>query len=205
VEVYEMPTWAWVLVAVVVGLFAAGLLWQLLSVRRTRLLRERFGPEYERTVDSRESKRDAEAELQAREERRKQLDIRPLAPAARDGYLELWQRVQSQFVDDPAAAVSSADRVIQQVMGERGYPVEDFEQRVTDVSVDHPQVVEHYRQAHAIADSSAQHDASTEDLRQAMRHYRALFDDLLETSADEPLTRDATASEPTAMERMRRS
>ena len=119
--------------------------------------------------------------------------------------VELWQRVQSQFVDDPAAAVSSADRVIQQVMGERGYPVEDFEQRVTDVSVDHPQVVEHYRQAHAIADSSAQHDAPTEDLRQAMRHYRALFDDLLETSADEPLTRDATASKPTAMERMRRS
>jgi hypothetical protein len=201
-----MPGWAWILVAVVVALFAAGVLWQLLAVRRTRLLRQQFGPEYKRTVDSRDSKRDAEAELQAREQRRKQLDIRPLAPAARDRYLDLWQRVQSQFVDDPTGAVSSADRLIQQVMAERGYPVEDFEQRVADVSVDHPQVVEHYRQAHAIAESPAMDgDSSTEDLRQAMRHYRALFNDLLETSADEPLARDTTAEESSDVERMRRA
>ncbi|SRR5579862_4058058 len=199
-----MPGWAWILVAVVVALFAAGLLWQLLSVRRTRQLRERFGPEYQRTVQSSGSKKEAEAELHARQQRRMQLDIRPLAPETRVRYLERWRRVQADFVDNPTAAVNAADGLIQRVMSERGYPVKNFDQRVADVSVDHPRVVEHYRQAHAIAESSSFGDPSTEDLRQAMRHYHALFDDLLETSADEPIGRDTEAGEPTGVERTKR-
>jgi hypothetical protein len=98
--------------------------------------------------------------------------------------------VQAQFVDDPRTAVASADSLIQSVMAERGYPVEDFEQRSADVSVDHPQVVENYRQGHRLAQASAGGSDSTEDLRQAMRHYRSLFDELLEPDADEPMTRD---------------
>ena len=101
-------------------------------------LQEQFGPEYDRTVGTAESKREAEAELQAREERRRKLEIRPLPSAARYRYLEAWQGVQSQFVDEPSAAVARADELIQSVMSERGYPVEDFEQRAADVSVDHP-------------------------------------------------------------------
>jgi hypothetical protein len=189
-EVERMPFWAWIVVAVVVGAVVAVLTWQMLSSRRTHSLRQRFGPEYDRTLETRESREEAEAELQAREERRRQLDIRPLPPATRDRYAGEWRQVQARFVDDPGAAVGDADRLIQQVMAERGYPVEDFEQRVADVSVDHPHVVEHYRKAHAIAAGAERGDASTEDLRLAMQHYRALFDDLLETSADEPLARE---------------
>ena len=153
-------------------------------------LQEQFGPEYERTLGKADSKRDAEAELQAREERRQQIDVRPLSRAARDRYLQSWQEVQSQFVDDPADAVASADSLIQSVMAERGYPVEDFEQRAADISVDHPQVVENYRHGHRLAQASANGRDSTEDLRQAMRHYRKLFDELAEPAADEPTTRD---------------
>jgi hypothetical protein len=133
--------------------------------------------------------RDAEAELKAREERRQHLEIRPLSRAARDRYLQSWQSVQAQFVDDPRGAVASSDSLIQSVMAERGYPVEDFEQRAGDISVDHPNVVENYRQGHRLAQASADDSDSTEDLRQAMRHYRALFDELVEPAADQP-TRD---------------
>jgi hypothetical protein len=110
--------------------------------------------------------------------------------------LQSWQAVQARFVDDPRAAVASADSLIQSVMFDRGYPVEDFEQRASDLSVDHPRVVENYREGHRIARASAKGESdSTEDLRQAMRRYRALFDELLETDADESMARDRDGSE----------
>jgi len=180
----------WVLIAIAVVAVVAVVVWQALARRRTARLQQQFGPEYERAVGTTESKQDAEAELQAREERRRQLEIRPLPQASRDRYLESWQSVQSQFVDDPRGAVASADSLIQSVMAERGYPIEDFEQRAADVSVDHPQVVENYRQGHRLAQASAEGTDSTEDLRQAMRHYRALFDELVEPAAEQATTRE---------------
>jgi hypothetical protein len=185
-----MPSWVWVLIAIAVVAVVAVVVWQALARRRTARLQQQFGPEYERAVGTTDSKQDAEAELQAREERRRQLEIRPLPQASRDRYLESWQSVQSQFVDDPRGAVASADSLIQSVMAERGYPIEDFEQRAADVSVDHPQVVENYRQGHRLAQASAEGTDSTEDLRQAMRHYRALFDELVEPAAEQATTRE---------------
>jgi len=191
-----MPSWVWVVIALAAVVVLAIVVWQALARRRTGQLQEQFGPEYDRTVGTAESKREAEAELQAREERRRELEIRPLPSAARYRYLEAWQGVQSQFVDDPSAAVARADELIQSVMSERGYPVEDFEQRAADVSVDHPQVVENYREGHRLAQSSANGSGSTEDLRQAMRRYRALFDDLVEPAADDPTARERQSDQP---------
>ena len=174
-----MSSWIWVLIAVVAVVVVAVVLWQALAQRRTGRLKGQFGPEYDRAVGTAESRREGEAELQARQERRRELEIRPLSSASRMRYLEMWQRVQAQFVDDPGTAVASADSLIQSAMAERGYPVEDFDQRAADVSVDHPQVVEDYREGHRLAQASANGDDSTEDLRQAMRHYRSLFDELV--------------------------
>jgi hypothetical protein len=188
-----MPSWIWVLIAVVLIAVVAVVVWQALTRRRSSRLQEQFGPEYSRTIHSTESKREAEAELRARAERRKELEIRPLSQAGRDGYVERWQIVQAQFVDDPRTAVASADSLIQSVMADRGYPVEDFDQRAADISVDHPEVVENYRRGHGLAEASAKGtdaDDPTEDLRQAMRHYRALFDELVEPGADHPTTRE---------------
>lgn len=174
-----MSSWIWVLIAVVAVVVVAVVLWQALAQRRTGRLRGQFGPEYDRTVGAAESRREGEAELEARQERRRELEIRPLSSASCMRYLEMWQRVQAQFVDDPRTAVASADSLIRSAMAERGYPVEDFEQRAADVSVDHPQVVEDYREGHRLARASENGDGSTENLRQAMRHYRALFDELV--------------------------
>jgi FtsZ-interacting cell division protein ZipA len=185
-----MPSWVWVLIAIAVVAVLAVVLWQALARRRTSRLQQRFGPEYDRTLDTTDSKREAEAELQARQEHRQQLEIRPLPQAARDRYLQSWRSVQAQFVDDPRGAVASADSLIQSVMAERGYPVDDFEQRAADVSVDHPQVVENYRHGHQLARASADGTDSTENLRQAMRHYRALFDELVEPDTEQPTTRE---------------
>jgi len=185
-----MPVWGWVLIAiaavVVVGLVA----WQMLAKRRTSRLRETFGPEYERTVDQSKNRREAESQLTDREKRHDELDIRPLSAAAGARYEQQWSTIQAQFVDNPQAAVAGADSLIQDVMRDRGYPVDDFDQRAEVVSVDHPQVVENYRRGHTLAESSADGNGSTEDLRQAMRHYRALFAELLETDADRPISRD---------------
>jgi hypothetical protein len=190
-----MPSWVWVLIAIAVVAILAVVAWQAMTRRRTGRLQQQFGPEYDRTLGNADSRRDAEAELQAREERRQQLEVRPLSQAARDRYLQTWQSVQAQFVDDPGGAVAGADSLIQSVMAERGYPVEDFEQRAADISVDHPQVVENYRQGHRLAQASANGTDSTEDLRQAMRHYRALFDELVEPAADQPITREGPNTE----------
>ena len=185
-----MPSWVWVLIAIAVVAVLAVVVWQARARRRTGRLQQQFGPEYDRTLGTTDSKREAEAELQAREERRQQLEIRPLSQAARDRYLQSWQSVQRQFVDDPRGAVAGADSLIKSVMTERGYPVDDFDQRSADLSVDHPQVVENYRHGHRLAQASADGSDSTEGLRQAMRHYRALFDELVEPAVDQPTTRE---------------
>jgi hypothetical protein len=190
-----MPVYGWVLIAIgAVAVFGL-VVWQVLAQQRTRRLRGRFGPEYERTVDSSESKRQAEEELASREARREQLEIRPISGAARARYLEDWQAVQAQFVDDPAGAVTRADSLIQSVMADRGYPVDDFEQRAADISVDHPDVVENYREGHRLYQQSSAGNGSTEELRQAMRHYRALFDELVQpTAADAGAATDESAA-----------
>jgi FtsZ-interacting cell division protein ZipA len=192
-----MPTWAWVLVVLGAVVLLALLALAALTQRRTKRLQTRFGPEYDRTLERRGSKRRAEAELGSRVDRREQLEIRPLSPAAREHYRESWTKVQAQFVDDPAGATVAADELVTTAMSERGYPMGDFERRAEDVSVDHPQVVERYRAAHAITESNPQGDTDTENLRQAMQHYRALFDELLEGAEDEPLARDASDERPT--------
>lgn len=191
-----MPAWVWILIAIAVVVVVAVVVWRTLAARRTRTLQDRFGPEYERTLEGTGSRRAAESDLAARAERRDQLDIRPLPTAARDRYIADWEHVQARFVDDPEGAVRSADMIIQSVMRDRGYPVDDFEQRSADVSVDHPNVVQNYRRGHQLADASARGDGSTEDLRQAMHHYRALFEELVDETTDAPLSRDADRAAP---------
>ena len=185
-----MPWWVWVLIAAAVVAVLAAIVWQALARRRTGRLQKHFGPEYDRTLGGADSRRDAEAELQAREERRRHLEIQPLSQTAHERYARRWETVQAKFVDEPRTAVARADTLIQAVMAERGYPVEDFEQRAADISVDHPQVVENYRVGHRLAQESANGSDSTEDLRQAMRHYRALFEELVEPAADGPTMRE---------------
>jgi hypothetical protein len=169
-----------ILIAVLVG--AAVVCYFVLRRKRTEQLRRRFGPEYERTVRESGSVVAAESRLQAREKRVERLHIRPLSAddAARFG--AAWKSVQATFVDDPGSAVTEADRLVGELMRARGYPVGDFDQRVEDISVDHPKVVMNYRAARDIALDHARGRASTEDLRQAMVHYRALFTELLETT-----------------------
>jgi hypothetical protein len=168
-------------IVIILGVVVVAVLLVLLTRRmREQRVRQRFGPEYERTVAETGSQREAVSALQEREKRRKQLDVRPLEPAAAQRFAESWQDKQALFVDHPGDAIRGADELIAQVMKERGYPFEDFDQRAEDVSVDHPNVVDNYRRAHAIAQANAKGDATTEELRQAMVHYRALFEELLE-------------------------
>ncbi len=176
-----MSVWVWILLAVVAVLVVVVVMRQMAARKRTSQLQDRFGPEYDRVATSADSKRDAESELAERAERREELDIRPLPEASRDRYVESWTTVQAQFVDDPRGAVTQADSLLQAVMRERGYPVDnDPDQRAADVSVDHPEVVQHYRDGHRLAQTSDDDDAVTENLREAMQHYRALFEQLVE-------------------------
>lgn len=176
-----MDTWVWIVIAAAVVLVVLlAIWWTAQRKRRTSHLQEGFGPEYDRTVEERGSRRKAESELEDREKRREELDIKPLAPGSRDRFADRWSTVQERFVDDPRSALREAHTLVVEVMRERGYPTDDFEQRAADVSVDHPHVVENYRSAHAITERD---DADTEDQRQAMVHYRALFDELLETES----------------------
>jgi FtsZ-interacting cell division protein ZipA len=176
-----MDTWVWIVIAaaVVVAIVLVAM-WAASRKRRTSHLREGFGPEYDRTVEETGSRRRAESELTDREKRREELDIRPLAPGARDRFADRWRTVQERFVDDPNGAVRDAHTLVIEVMRERGYPTDDFEQRAADVSVDHPHVVENYRSAYDISRRAENGEADTEEQRQAMVHYRALFDELLE-------------------------
>ena len=186
-----MPTWVWIIIAVAAAIaVAVAIAAYVARQNRTKRLQDRFGSEYDRTVSSRGEQRAAEEELAERERKREQLDIVPLAPEARDKYAKSWHDVQTRFVDDPPGAVNDADGLVTDVMRERGYPIDDFEQRAADISVDHPNVVENYRAAHAIYLEQQNGGGGTEDLRQAFVHYRALFEELLETR--EPARQEAS-------------
>jgi len=175
-----MDTSTAIILAIVVIVVIVGIAWMMMQ-RRTEALRQRFGPEYDRAITEHGDARQAESELAARQKRVERLDIHPLDPAQREGFTDAWQAAQSHFVDAPAEAIKDADRLVSEVMRARGYPVGDFEQRAADISVDHPAVVENYRAARAIALANERGNAGTEDLRQAIVHYRALFEELLET------------------------
>src|SRR5512133_1472656 len=179
-----MDTWVWIVIAAAVVIVLLAIVWSALRAKRTRALQDTFGREYDRTVDQAGSRRSAERELLDRQKQHDELDIRPLSPESRDRYARRWQSTQTRFVDDPTGAVSEADTLVQEVMQERGYPTKDFERRVADISVDHPDLVEKYRTADGIARASERGEASTEDMRHSVRHYRALFAELLETDGD---------------------
>jgi hypothetical protein len=168
-----------VVVIVVVGAVVFGV-----PAMRRRRLQERFGPEYDRLVGERGSRREAEAELTGRERRVEDLDIQPLTSSARAGYAGQWMSIQEQFIDMPADAVSGAQLLVAAVMTERGYPLEHDDQVLADLSVGHSDTLDRYRAAEEISGKAAAGTASTEDLRQAMVHYRALFADLLGEPAD---------------------
>jgi hypothetical protein len=168
-----------IIVAIGVVVIVAIVGWAIWTRRRDERLAGKYGPEYRRLV--RQGSPEAAAkEIGRREKRLELLHIRPLSNEERQRFADEWQRTQARFVDDPAGAVSEADRLVGAVMTSRGYPVADFEQRAADVSVDHPAVVEHYRAGHDIALRHERRQANTEDLRQAFVHYKALFSELLE-------------------------
>jgi hypothetical protein len=171
------------LILIVGVLLAIGIvLWLYMRKARTEKLRASFGPEYDRAISEHRDRARAETELEKRAKRVARFNIHPLDPTDRARFAQDWRRHQSLFVDDPRGAVSCADALVQDVMQHRGYPVGDFEQNATDLSVDHPRVVENYRVAHEIALRDRQGLGSTEDLRKAMICYRDLFEDLLGTS-----------------------
>ncbi len=179
-----MPTWSWVVIAVAAVIVVALAVIVVLSMsrrKRTERLKSHFGPEYDRAVGESGDQDVAEKELVARERKRQKLDIVALAPESRAKYVEHWRAVQTAFVDNPSRAVGDADRLVTEVMRERGYPIDDFDQRAADISVDHPNVVEHYRAAHVIHLAQEKGDVGTEAQREAFVHYRALFEKLLET------------------------
>jgi hypothetical protein len=183
-----MPEWLWIVIAVAALVILALGVVVVMSRQRRERLRGRFGPEYDRAVAEHGGRRGAEAELARREEQRERLDIVPLSQEARERHAESWREVQTGFVDEPSQAVTQADRLVTEVMRERGYPMDEFDQRVADISVDHPEVVEHYRAAHEIHLANEDGEASTEDLRQAVVHYRALFNELLDETESEEVT-----------------
>lgn len=170
----------WVVIAIVALVVIGVLVWFAMNKQRSGQLREVFGPEYDRTVEESEDRKAAESDLLERRKRVEEFDIQPLDPAERTRFASRWIAVQSRFVDDPKSALGEADELVTEVMSERGYPMNDFDQRAADVSVDHPRVVEDYRAAHGISERVGSNDATTEDMRQALVHYRSLFSELLE-------------------------
>jgi hypothetical protein len=191
-----MPSWVWVAIAVMVVVAAVVLVIAVVVGRRKRTerLKARFGPEYERTVTAAGGEPAAEKELLKREHRRDKLDVVGLPPAALQEYARRWRSVQTAFVDDPTSALVEADRLVNEVMGARGYPVEDFDQRAADISVDHPAIVENYRAAHDIHLSSRRGEVGTETQRQAFVHYRALFGTLLDAAEPDKPTSPNTGT-----------
>jgi len=181
----------WIIAVVIVVVVLALVAWMVVKNRRQERLRTQFGPEYPRAVRKYGSVARAESALEARRERVSRLDVRPLQLEEADRFAAAWRTTQARFVDDPTHAIAEADRLVQAVMDARGYPVADFEQRVEDISVDHPSVVEHYLAAHTIALGSGKGRVGTEELRQDMMHYRALFEDLLEVSDEGPRRMEA--------------
>jgi hypothetical protein len=177
-----------VVVLLILLVVVAGIaFWLYRQKRQTEELRDRFGPEYEHAVRSEGDRARAESDLRARERRVDELDIRPLADDERDEFAERWRSTQARFVDDPAGATKEADGLVMEVMQARGYPMGDFDRRAADVSVNHPGVVDHYRAAHSIALRIDDGSEDTEELRSALVHYRALFEDLLDTREFAPM------------------
>ena len=164
------------LIAVIVIVAVAAI---LVLRGRSAKLRARFGPEYDRVVAEKGNRFKAEAELESVEKRVKSYSLQTLSAADRDRFQQSWRKIQATFVDDPARALSEADQLLGTAMLARGYPPSDFEQRAAEVSVDHATVVENYRAGHEIAVRHSQRQATTEDLRKGMIHYRALFDELM--------------------------
>jgi hypothetical protein len=186
-----------VTVLIIIGVLAALALvaWMMQRRKQSEHLQQRFGPEYTRVLDTLGSRDKAEAELLARERRVQRFHIRALDPADAARYAQEWKQLQARFVDSPRGALAEADRLVREVMLQRGYPMADFEHRAADISVDHPAVVDHYRAAHGIVLRDQRNASDTEDLRKALVHYRALFDELLEV-APEANTRRHPAHTP---------
>jgi hypothetical protein len=170
-------------VAVLVVIAIAGWLWS--RRQQSRRLEERFGPEYGHAVETLGDRGKAEAELRQREKRVDKLEITPLAPADADRFSQAWKTLQGRFVDNPKGALAEADQLVRELMLKRGYPMGDFDRRAADISVHHPTVVDHYRAAQAITLRDRRGEADTEDMRKAVVHYRALFDELLEVREPE--------------------
>jgi hypothetical protein len=173
----------WIILAVVVAFALVALAaWLVYKKNQSRRLEQRFGPEYGRAVDELGSRTKAESELKTRERRVEKLNIVPLASSEAARFAQAWRVLQGGFVDNPQGVVAQADQLVRELLLKRGYPMGDFEHRAADISVDHPAVVENYRAAQAIAARDRRGDADTEELRKAVVHYRALFDELLEVS-----------------------
>jgi hypothetical protein len=184
----QQPTAVLLIIYVLVSLALIALAitaWVVARRRRSERLARTFGPEYDRVLTQIGDKAKAESELEGRAKRHETLHLVPLSASERERLAQEWVSAQSHFVESPADAINEADRLLAEVMRRRGYPTGDFEQRAADISVDHPQTVESYRAAHAVAMGSRRGEASTEDLRQAMLRYHALFDDLLRATNSE--------------------
>ena len=191
-----MASWIWILIVVAVVLIVLALtLHAAARRRRSAALREQFGPEYERTVQDRDGRRPAEADLRNRRKQRAQFTVTPLPEPARLRYVEQWRQLQARFVDRPSSAVIEADGLVRQVMGAEGYPMDDFAKQAELVSVDHPHVVENYRVAHDLYDRTRRDQATTEDMRKALLSYRSLFDELLAGPEESTRWRPGTAGE----------
>jgi hypothetical protein len=184
------------IVAIIVAVALVILVIASMTTMRRRQLRQRFGPEYDRVAGEMHSQRKADAKLAERERRVRSLDIRPLDETTRVKYAAEWTAIQERFVDQPEQAVTQAGLLVTSVMKDRGYPTEEHDQILADLSVEHAGTLDHYRAAHQISMQAEAGSAATEDLRLAMLHYRALFGDLLgEPSGPQPA---AAVTEPGA-------
>jgi hypothetical protein len=185
-------------VAVVVGVLIVAAIVAAMQARRRSALRERFGPEYDRVVDGADSRREAERDLQERTERRQQLDIRPLDPQTAARYRDEWRVVQERFVDTPAESVAQAHSLVTTVLRDRGYPTTDEDERISMLSVDHADVLDHYRNGVRTEESWRNGgNADTEELRIAMQHYREVFERLVDETSDDAYPSDRTESSST--------
>jgi hypothetical protein len=189
-----------VIIVIIVILVVIAAIFFGVRASRRKQLQKTFGPEYDRAVADTGSRADAEKELREREKRHAELELKPLSPESQARYAAAWEEVQIQFVDNPEEAVARADELVTQLIAERGYPTGDYDDQVANLSVDHARTLGHYRDAHAISERSRNGEASTEDLRLAVVHYRALFADLLGTDPVKAGTTDTatTAGTPTA-------
>lgn len=183
-----MEAWQWGLVALAAVIVIGLVVWSTVRARQRKRVVEHFGPEYERAVAERGDRRAAEHDLLDRTRRRDQLELRPLTPEARIRHYGEWRVIQARFVDNPGKSITDADQLLNRVMGERGYPVSDFNEKADLVSVDHPDLVDQYRQARRVQERNSSRMASTDELREALLRYRSMFRALLD--ADTSTTSD---------------